>query len=294
MKKLFGNCLMAGFMLAAACFTTAAFAQKDVLSTPVLSCGTATNGGWIDVKVCAGATGMPAGFSLQWMKYDDFVNGTVNNAPGTWPSGAGMCGASFSGNASGSRYNLLAGECVTVKVGDLLLDNGASTDCDTVLDCGTSYVFRAFAHATSKLKRSAFTSELVCSTAECSGCYGALSQGGFRNNFSCYVTDYQLGNVPYTAAELVTILNTTGQQNNNLTKLAKQLIAVEMSRQLFDDACVDDALLACVAEAHALIGDNVVLVNNVDTTAAANLIACLDNWIGNHHMPDELEPTPCP
>jgi hypothetical protein len=39
---------------------------------------------------------------------------------------ARLCKASFSGNANLSRYNLLPGQCVIIRVGDILLDSGAS------------------------------------------------------------------------------------------------------------------------------------------------------------------------
>jgi hypothetical protein len=45
-----------------------------------------------------------------------------------------LCKASFSGNARASRYRLAAGACVTVSLGDLLFDNGASADCVAALD----------------------------------------------------------------------------------------------------------------------------------------------------------------
>jgi hypothetical protein len=75
-----------------------------------------------------------------------------------------LCKASFSGDANLSRYNLAAGESVTVNVGEFLFDNGASTNCGDALTCGTDYVFRAFAHANSTLMRSEFTANITCST----------------------------------------------------------------------------------------------------------------------------------
>ncbi|HYV07132.1 MAG TPA: hypothetical protein VFB82_21220, partial [Blastocatellia bacterium] len=77
-------------------------AKKTAMSTPTLTCGTASKVS-IQITETAGATGAPAGFSLQWMTLDAFLaNGSV------WLSSddPGLCHASFSGNASGSRYNL--------------------------------------------------------------------------------------------------------------------------------------------------------------------------------------------
>jgi hypothetical protein len=71
-----------------------------------------------------------------------------------------LCKASFSGNANLSRYNLPAGGCVPVNLGEFLFDEGASTNCARALVCGTDYVFRAFGHATNALNRSDFTANL--------------------------------------------------------------------------------------------------------------------------------------
>src|SRR4030095_13437996 len=83
-----------------------AVAKPSKMSTPTITCGTASKVS-IQITSPAGATGAPAGFSLQWMILADFVaNGNV------WPSSDSgtLCHASFSGNASSSRYNLAAGE----------------------------------------------------------------------------------------------------------------------------------------------------------------------------------------
>lgn len=104
------------------------------MSTPTLTCGTASKVS-IQITFTAGATGAPAGFSLQWTTLTDYVaHGSV------WPSSDDptLCKASFSGNANGSRYNLGPGESVTVEVGDLLFDNGTSASCVEPLVCGTT------------------------------------------------------------------------------------------------------------------------------------------------------------
>ena len=55
------------------------------------------------------------------------------------------CAASFSGVPGCSNYNLGANACVNVTLGDLFDACGASGGCGD-LECGTQYVFRAFAH----------------------------------------------------------------------------------------------------------------------------------------------------
>jgi hypothetical protein len=145
------------------------------MSTPTISCGTATQAS-INIQVCAGTTGAPAGFSLQWMTKADFdANG------GVWYASddTRLCKASFSGNANLSRYNLLPNQCVTVNVGDFLLDQGASTNCPGELVCGTDYVFRAFVHADSTKQRSDFTGNLTCSTLQCGSEGGCTFTQGY-------------------------------------------------------------------------------------------------------------------
>src|SRR6185369_203337 len=140
--------------------SVSAAAPKTKMSTPTITCGTNTKVS-IQITVTAGPTGAPSGFSLQWMTLEQFVaNG------GVWLSSddPSLCHASFSGNANVSRYDLGPGESVTVEVGDLLFDNGTSSSCNEPLICGTTYVFRAFAHANSALNRSDFTPTLQCST----------------------------------------------------------------------------------------------------------------------------------
>src|SRR5688572_23901488 len=99
---------------------------KPDLSVPTLSAPSATQT-TITIQVCAGATGAPAGFSLQWETAADYAANGWSDTNGSY------CGASFSGNAAGSRYNLDPGECVSVVVGDFLADPGFSTSCGGAL-----------------------------------------------------------------------------------------------------------------------------------------------------------------
>lgn len=243
---------------------------KTKIDTPALSCGSATQAS-LNIQVCAGATGLPAGFSLQWLTAEQFALG-VDGLPGTaddnvWPDSSLICHASFSGNANLSRYNLAAGQCVTVNVGEFLFDEGASTNCDGALVCGTDYVFRAFGHATNTLNRSDFTANLTCSTLECDedneGC--TFTQGYWKthgpgvclagNNTNTWpVTSLTLGTVAYTDAELCSIFATPAA-GNGLIGLAHQLIAAKLNIANGSDG---SAIAADIAAADALIGGLVV------------------------------------
>ena len=235
---------------------------KDTMDTPVISCGTATQLS-INVQVTAGASGAPAGFSLHWMTLEAFTAlGSI------WPSSddPALCHASFSGNANISRYNLGANESVTVNIGELLFDNGASSNCISALTCGTDYVFRAFAHASNTLKRSEFTGTKVCNTLACAS-EGVCTQGfghwktrgvpgcnpsGNTNLWP--VTSLTLGSLVYTDIQLCSILNAPAA-GNGLIILAHQLIAAKFNIANGSDPT---AVAATVAAADALIGSLVI------------------------------------
>jgi hypothetical protein len=238
-----------------------ASARKTKLDQLTLTCGTATQVS-ININVKAGASGAPAGFSLQWMTAADYA---ANGNSWYASDDLRLCKASFSGNANLSRYNLAAGETVSVNVGEFLFDNGASTNCGDALTCGTDYVFRAFAHATSTLMRSDFTPNLTCSTLPCDsdedGC--TYTQGYWKthgpvptgNNVNEWPVDgLTLGTVAYTALELQSIFDAPAA-GNGLIALAHQLMAAKLN---VANGADDTAVAAAIAAADALIGGLVV------------------------------------
>jgi hypothetical protein len=243
---------------------SAVAAPKPPISTPTVSCAGATQTS-INIQVCAGATGLPGGFTLQWLKAADYA---ANGNQWLSDSNPLACSAGFAGEANLSRYNLAPGECVTVNVGDFLFDNGASTNCPTGLQCGTQYVFRAFGHATSTMSRSAFTAITTCATLDCghaSSC--TLTQGYWKthgpvpNGNNAYVwpdpikaSGLHLGNIAYTPADILSILNKPAA-GNGLIALAHQLIAAKLNVAAGADPT---AIAADIATADALIGNLIV------------------------------------
>jgi hypothetical protein len=235
-------------------------AAKTKVDVPIVSCGTSTQVS-ITLSVKAGATGLPAGFSIQWMSAAEYAaNGNMWYAS----DDPRLCKASFAGNANLSRYNLVAGETITVKVGEFLFDNGASSNCIDALECGTDYVFRAFGHATSSLQRSDFTSDLTCSTLSCGydgTCtftqgywknHGPIPSGNNSNEWP--VTSLTLGTVSYTDLELQAIFDKPAS-GNGLIALAHQLIAAKLNVAKGAD---DTVISASIIAADALIGGLVV------------------------------------
>jgi hypothetical protein len=242
-------------------------ADKPKASTPTIACNGSTQTS-INILVTAGSTGAPYGFSLHWMTAADFAaNGF------TWSSNASSyCGASFGGNANDSRYNLAAGDSVSVNVGELLFDNGTSTDpgCDQPLVCETEYVFQAFAHGGQTLNRSDDTPTLSCSTLRCfhdvGGCtytqgywktHGPVPTGNNEYVWPQSVKDngLTLGTVNYTAAQLLQILNKPAAGNGILT-LAHQLIAAKIN--IANGASTTPGVDNAIINADALIGNKVI------------------------------------
>jgi hypothetical protein len=271
------------------------------MATPQLSCagGTQVSRG---ITICAPnpGTGLPAGFSLQWMTCEALAaNG------GQWfdSEDPRLRKASFSGNANSSRYQLAAGECVTVNVGDLLFDAGASTNSTAPLSCGTCYVFRAFGHATSTLTRSDFTTDLTCSTLPCGGgnqctftftdwaAIGApcdpgsddavsrISVSAVRNLSETWPSPTTtLGTVEYPAFQAACVLRTPAT-GNGLIELAHQLIAAKLN--VAKNGAPPASIAACIADADALIGSLVVPpigTDFLDPSATSALTSCLASY----------------
>ena len=237
---------------------------KPKLSTPAISCAGATQTS-INIQVCAGASGLPNGFSLDWLKASDYAA----NANHWFSSDSPLaCTAGFSGSANLSRYNLGPYECVTVNVGDFLFDNGASTNCAIGLDCGTQYMFRAFGHGNSTYNRSDDTAVLGCATLDCGHSTSCtFTQGYWKthgvvptgNNAYAWpdaakASGLQLGSVSYTAADLLSILNKPAA-GNGLVALAHQLIAAKLNVAAGGNPT---AVAADIATSDALIGSLVI------------------------------------
>lgn len=277
--------------------TTTSSAAPPKLAKPAITCfGSSPTS--IDIRVCAGANGAPAGFTVQWMLASDYALGP-DGLPGTsddnsWSSSSpSYCDASFSGVPGCSNYNLAAGQCITVNIGDNLFDEcGASSSCaNQPLDCDTQYAFRAFAHnVPGGLNRSDFTATLFCTTPSCGGgdqgC--TLTQGYWKTHgpVGCNpssgtnvwpVTSLMLGTVSYTEAELCSIFNKPAA-GNGLISLAHQLIAAKLN---LANGAADTDVAQCIADADALIGGLVIPPvgsGSLAPAATSALVTCLTNY----------------
>ena len=286
---------------------TSVSAKPTQLSPPTISCGGSTPTS-IDIIVCGGAQGAPAGFSIQWELKSDFdANG------GVWPVNsdcpldingnptcpASFCKASFSGVPGCATNFSLTGPsgtnpCVTVEIGDNLFDEcGASSTCaNQPLICNQDYVFRAFAHnVPGGLNKSDFTATLTCHTAPCGGgdqgC--TFTQGYWKthgptgcvtgNNTNTWpVNNLTVGAVNYTDLQLCSIFNTPAG-GNGLIALAHQLIAAKLN--IASGAAPDAATAQCIVDADTLIGGLVIPPVGSDSLspgATSTLTTCLDNF----------------
>lgn len=296
--------------------TSTAFAQggsQGKYDPLTLSC---VSGGehFVEVQVKAGASGAPAGFTLQWMTLDAWeANGEQ------WYSSDDprLCKMSFSGQPSFSgahdqlRWELDPYGETVVRIGDLLYDEtgvsgalsddgtGHFTQPDCQLDCGTEYVFRAFAHASRFNGRSLFSfistsgsPELTepgaaCgTTGTCGGC--TFTQGYWKthgagdchsgNNADAWcVSSLELGTVTYNKDQLCAILNAAAK-GNGLLVLAHQLIAAKLNAACNGASCAS----ADIATADAFIGAKVIPpVGTASVKASAlpsGLVTTLDNF----------------
>ncbi len=269
---------------------------KLPLSPPILSVGLVTST-TIDINVTgAPLYGAPAGFSLHWMLYSDYLlygwDGPL--------LGSRKCGASFAANPN-SRYSLAVGQTLTVKVGSFLLDPGTSTDCPDVLDCDTAYVFRAFAHANRNYEASdkgnlfdALNNPLPVTTLPCNNTQGCtFTQGYWKthgprptgNNSNVWtVPGLNLGNPPtfYSQVQLQDIFDATPAGGNGLVSLAHQLIAAKLN---IANGANPAALGTAITDADNLIGPLVVppvgsgFISSANTSGLTNFLDKYNNGI---------------
>jgi len=202
------------------------------------------------------------------MKQDDFVE------HGWDPTY--MCALSLSGQPSmqhpgKSRWELLASEAEEITIGDINFDEtGVSGDACAynALDCGTAYVFRAFAHAGRGYGRSDWAGmlgDVVCTTADCPPEECTHTQGFWKthgagdchngNNADLWpVTSLTLGTVSYDAGQLCSILNNPAS-GNGLVILAHQLISAKFNLAI---GATCPLAQQYIAEADNLIGSTIV------------------------------------
>ena len=299
--------------------TQPANAQKATKLDPLtLSCVEDTDH-TIFLKVKAGATGAPAGFSLHWVKHSDYpaltCGASGESQKSLWPStgdcdatttpnNCNVCSASFSGVPGCSNYNLGPNAEIILEVGNLKdgvcgvsLHNCAGDE----LECGTEYIFRAFAHnAPGGLNKSDLSNQACCPTEACPAQGGCTFTQGYWKTHPCEwpapfvpgISDpvnppvgqcaltsnpneqcacdatntIMIGSVSYNQCQLLCVLDKPGG-GNALVILAHQLIAAELNLRRGAPAPTCD-----MPAAHALIGTRNILTDSVPTGGKGNTL----------------------
>ena len=230
--------------------------------------------------VGAGASGAPAGFTVQWMSYTDWA---ANGAQ--WPDDTDprLADADFNGvptlntwDGTLETFSLNPWEFAAVEIGDLFDETGVDTETPTELYMDTIYIFRVRANGDETNGPSPFSPNMIVSTGVNTNC--TLTQGFWKNHEGVWPTStVTLGSTTYSKADLLTILNEPAR-GNGLVILAHQLIAAELNiAQGADLSDIEDAL----ADAHALIGSLVVPplgAGNIPPRDASGIAQILDDY----------------
>jgi len=218
-RRLAAGCALVALLLPA---LSAAQYAYDAPSLAVVGADKSS----ITLQVTAGATGLPEGFTVQWMRAADFT--------GTWPTGSssyvGYC--SFTGTPTlttgpATNYALAGNGSIDVELGDLFDETGISTGNTDELPESTPYVFRAFS-GIPYYRSSYYSGTISGSTITLdTGC--VRTQGFWKNHTESWpVAGLFLGTTFYTQAELLQILGTPAE-GNGLIFLAHQLIAAKLN-----------------------------------------------------------------
>ncbi len=212
--------------------------------------------GSVRLMVSAGASGAPAGFTIDRMSQGDY------DAFGGWATSIATSRvmSSFEGrptfNIEGTAddYRLAAGEGIEVELGQLFDETGVGATDYEELDASTSYVFRIRANNLSGGQPSPYTETMsVTSAGLAQNC--TYTQGYWKNHTEVWPTgSLMIGTVNYSAAQLLAIFQQPAQ-GNKLTILAHQLIAAKLN---LANGANPVSIAATIAAAEALIGGLVI------------------------------------
>jgi hypothetical protein len=233
----------------------ASSAFAAVVDTPGISTGVAGHAKQT-ITVTAGPSGLPNGFAVRWMDRSTYLaNGGVWPQDVTPEMGSVLFIDRPTLNTFDGQYTtfkLGPNQSVKIEVGDLSQETGIwGTRAE--LEYGETYYFVAIGLDEDLHAASALSATVSGSTTESTNC--TYTQGYWKNHPEAWsVSGLVLGTVPYTKAELLSIL---GQpvSGNGLVSLAHQLIAAELNVAAGADP---SAASATMAAAHALIGPLVI------------------------------------
>ena len=269
-------------------------ALADQLDTPT-AWQTSGKVSSVRMRVKAGASGADAGFTAQWMKKVDFdANGGWADAGSPLLRQADFAGApvwTTEGNAG--DYTLAPSQWMAIELGQLFDESGVIVEAgdNEELAASTQYVVRVFARASGALAASNPTADILVTTGNpAQNC--TYTQGYWKNHPAAWpVGSLMLGNVNYTAAELLSILNTPAG-GNGLIILAHQLIAAKLN---IANGADPTFINPTITSADAAIGNLVCPPVGGDFLAPGSTSADahgLDDWNNGLTGPGHCAPTP--
>lgn len=271
-------------MLIAIVIPLTAFAQSYDEMTP--GSDAIGHGKW-RVLVTAGASGAPNGFSVWWMKQSTW------DVAGQWfPTGNSVQGQVYytgtptlnTWGGTLTSFQLAPNQTAMVEIGDVFDETGVTQVNEmgmAELESGTQYVFCAWAIGDGSVTASAYSVNVQGETTD-EGVDCQFTIGYWKNHEEAWPVDnLMLGNVNYTKAELLSILNEPAG-GNGLIILAHQLIGALLNGALGADL---SPIQAEIDAAHALIGNLVVppvgagYIHPSQTSALAQVLDDFNNGI---------------
>ncbi len=269
-----------GFAVLCALALCSPMAQAAVLDTPELELVRSGRTS-VTVKIRAGNSGAPNGFTLEWMSAATF------DALGAWPAAddARIMKGDFRGiptlntEDGTTDYRLAAVDDAGVQLGDLFDETGVTTQEREELAEGSEYVVRVRANAVLDADASDASATVRATTLLRSQQDCTYTQGYWKNHTSVWpVGNLTLGTVNYTAAQLLQIFNQPAM-GNGLISLAHQLIAAKLN--IAQGAIAPAATLLAISQADALIGGLVappIGAGSLAPASTSGLTTTLDNF----------------
>lgn len=178
----------------------------------------------IGLEVVAGPSGAPAGFTVVWMKYQDYLD-----AGSQWvnPQIASFGGIPTLNLWGAWTFQLGAAQQAVVEMGDLFDETGVTATNTSELEVSTAYIFRVFANGDANGTASPHSGNIVVTTNGIMNC--TYTQGYWKTHPQDWpVTSLIVGGMSYTQTELLSIFNTPAA-GNGLLSLAHQLIAAKLN-----------------------------------------------------------------
>jgi hypothetical protein len=252
--------------------------SAEVLDTPSFTLGVSGTNKQA-VTIHAGATGTPAGFTILWIREEDFTDNDSNWYP---PGDPRQVQIHFWGTPT---LNVFPGESptfllapfarITVELGDVADESGVAASSTDEMERATSYICRVFANAGGGYQQSG-ARDFEATTMLGTNCIH--TQGYWKNHEDDWpVAVLALGSVVYDQGQLLSILNQP-VAGNGLISLAHQLVAAKLNIAGGGDS---EAVIGAVLAADDLIGDLVVPPvgsGYLLPSATSELTQDLDDW----------------